>query len=372
MKRSHSTALILAFLPFMIGALIPGSPPEAAQLSSIRTQKDTIGYATSPDQVEALVRLVDSLEAARYASNAAAFPPMTKGPMIGAICPHDDYLYAGRGYVHVMREVRAPRVILFGVSHTARRRGIQDKLVFDDFSAWKSAYGNCPVSSMREEIVAALPAGLVLVNDTIHSEEHSLEGFVPILQHYVPNVEIVPILVTRMNGGTFDAAADALAAAISNIMKEHDWRLGRDVAILISADCVHYGDEEWGGRNYAPFGSGEDGYEKGVAQDRDVIRSSLGGALSRDRIGIFREKVENSDFQQPYKITWCGVYSIPFGLSVLDRLAERSGGKAPEGFMLVYGTSLRPRKLPLAHTGLGVTAIATLRHWVGYAAVGYW
>ena len=77
--------------------------------------------------------------------------------MIGAICPHDDYLYAGRGYVHVMREVKAPRVILFGVSHTARRRGIQDKLIFDDFSAWKSAYGNCPVSPMREEIVAALP-----------------------------------------------------------------------------------------------------------------------------------------------------------------------------------------------------------------------
>ncbi|MCX5754080.1 MAG: AmmeMemoRadiSam system protein B [Candidatus Krumholzibacteria bacterium] len=372
MKRSHSTVLILAFLPFMIGALISGSTPDAAPLSPIRIQKDTIGYATRPDQVEALVRLVDSLEASRYAANAAGFPLMTKGSMIGAICPHDDYLYAGRGYVHVMREVRAPRVILFGVSHTARRRGIQDKLIFDDFSAWKSAYGNCPVSSMREEIVAALPAGLVLVNDTIHSEEHSLEGFVPILQHYLPNVEIVPILVTRMNGDNFDAAADALAAAISNIMKRNNWKLGEDVAILVSADCVHYGDEEWGGRNYAPFGTGEDGYEKGIAQDRDVIRSSLAGTLSRDRIGIFRDKVENSDFQQPYKITWCGVYSIPFGLSVLDRLAAREGGKAPEGFMLVYGTSLRPRKLPLAYTGLGVTAIATLRHWVGYTAIGYW
>jgi AmmeMemoRadiSam system protein B len=372
MKRSLSTALILAFLPFMIGALVPDRPPEAAPPSSIRTQKDTIGYATRPDQVEALVRLVDSLEAARYASNAAVFPLMKTAPMIGAICPHDDYLYAGCGYVHVMREVRAPRVILFGVSHTARRRGIQDKLIFDGFSAWKSAYGNCPVSPMREDIVAALPAGLVLVNDTIHSEEHSLEGFVPILQHYVPDVEIVPILVTRMNGENFDSAVDALAAAISGIMKARGWRLGKDVAILVSADCVHYGDEEWGGRNYAPFGSGEDGYEKGVAQDRDVIQSSLAGTLSSDRIAIFKEKVESGDFQQPYKITWCGVYSIPFGLSVLDRLAERGGGRAPEGFMLVYGTSLRPHRLPLAHTGLGVTAVATLRHWVGYTAIGYW
>jgi MEMO1 family protein len=372
MKRSFPAILFLALLPFVIGLLVPGCPPNAAPLSAIRAQKDTIGYATRPDQVEALVRLVDSLEAPRYASNAATFPLMNKGPMIGAICPHDDYLYAGRGYVHVMREIRAPRAILFGVSHTARRRGIQDKLIFDDFSSWKSAYGNCPVSPMREEIVAALPAGLVLVNDTIHSEEHSLEGFVPILQHYVPKIEIVPILVTRLNGGTFDAATDALAAAISKIMKEHGWKLGKDVVILVSADCVHYGDEEWGGRNYAPFGAGEDGYEKGVAQDRNVIESSLAGTLSRDRIGVFRNMVENNDFQQPYKITWCGVYSIPFGLSVLDRLVEREGGNAPEGFMLVYGTSLEPHKLPLAHTGLGVTAVATLRHWVGYTAIGYW
>jgi AmmeMemoRadiSam system protein B len=335
-------------------------------------QKDTVGYATRPDQVEALVRLVDSLEAAHYASNAAAFPLMAAGPMIGAICPHDDYLYAGRGYVHVMREVRAPRVILVGVSHAARRRGIQDKLIFDDFSAWKSAYGNCPVSPMREEIVAALPPGLVLVNDTIHSEEHSLEGFVPILQHYVPKVEIVPILVTRLNGGTFDTAADTLVAAISNIMKAHGWKLGKDVVILVSADCVHYGDEEWGGRNYAPFGTGLEGYGKGIAQDRHVIRSSLEGTLSRERIAVFRDMVESGDFQQPYKITWCGVYSIPFGLSVLDRLAAREERAAPEGFMLVYGTSLAPPKLPLAHTGLGVTAIATQRHWVGYTAIGYW
>jgi AmmeMemoRadiSam system protein B len=372
MKRSFATVLSLLVLSITIGAPGSDSPAAAGPPSSIRAQKDTIGYATRPDQVEALVRLVDSLEAGRYASNAAAFPLMRKEPMIGAICPHDDYLYAGRGYVHVMREVRAPRVILFGVSHTARRRGIQDKLIFGDFTAWRVGGDTCPVSPMRDEIVTALPAALVLVNDTIQSEEHSLEGFVPILQHYLPKVEIVPILVTRMYGANFNIAADALVDAISGIMKGHNWELGKDVVILISADCVHYGDEEWGGRNYAPFGTGEDAYEKGVAQDRHVISSSLAGTLSPEKIGVFKDLVDSNDFQQPYKITWCGVYSIPFGLTVLDRLAAREGRKAPDGFMLAYGTSLAPPKLPLAHTGLGVTAIATQRHWVGYTAIGYW
>lgn len=372
MKRFLATTLLLALPALASGAPIHDSPGAAARPAAVRAQKDTIGYATRPEQVEALVRLVDSLEAPRYAANAAAFPAMTKGAMIGAICPHDDYLYAGRGYVHVMRELEAPRVILFGVSHTARRRGIQGALIFDGHAAWRMAGRECPVSPMREEILAALPPGFVLVNDTIHAEEHSLEGFVPILQHYLPKVEIVPILVTRMEGGVRDAAADTLAGAIALIMEKHGWKLGKDVAILVSADCVHYGDEEWGGRNYAPFGTGEEGYAKGVAQDRRVVESALVGPLTREKIDAFKEMVDSGEFQQPYKITWCGVYSIPFGLGVLERLAARERGKTPEGFALIYGTSVDPPKLPLERTGLGVTAIATLRHWVGYAAIGYW
>ena len=371
MKRSLSIVAALAALLIILGLSPGGSSPSAGPLTSLRMQKDTVGYATRPDQVEAFIKLVDSLEAPRFASNAKAFPIMKKRPMIGAICPHDDYLYAGRGYVHVMREVKAPRAILFGVSHTARRRGVQGKLVFEDFIAWKSAYGNCPISPMRNEIIAALPPALVLVNDTIHSEEHSLEGFLPILMHYMPKVEIVPILVTRLSD-RFGSAADTLSTVISKILEKHHWKLGTDVVILVSADAVHYGDEEWGGRNYAPFGADQQAFEKGVAQDRDVIQTSLVGKLSDERIGVFKQKVDANDFQQPYKITWCGVYSIPFGLSVLERVAKRNLGVTPEGFMLIYGTSIDPPKLPLAHTGLGTTAIATLHHWVGYTAVGYW
>jgi AmmeMemoRadiSam system protein B len=372
MKQSLSTGVLFLFLATAIGFEAAGAPWFARTPPLIRAQKDTVGYATRPDQVKALVSCVDSLETAHFASNIASFRLKKRGPMIGAICPHDDYLYAGRGYIHVMREVKARRVILFGVSHTARKRGIQGKLIFDDFAAWKSAYGKCPISRLRNDIIKALPPELVLVSDEIHSEEHSLEGFIPILQHYMPKVEIVPILVTRMEGEKFDAAADALALTLSRLMNRHRWRLGRDVVILISADCVHYGDEEWGGRNYAPFGVGELGYQLGVAQDLSIINSSLTGTMGKAKVGIFRERVDSGDFQQPYKITWCGVYSIPFGLSVLDRVAIRAGRRAPEGFMLVYGTSIDPPELPLERVGLGVTAIATLRHWVGYTAIGYW
>lgn len=345
---------------------------ESSARGGIRPQKDSVGYAVSQKDLECLVRLLDSLEADRFAANEKAFPSMKDKPMLGAIIPHDDYLYAGRGYVHAIRSIDASCAVLFGVSHTARRRGVQGKLIFDTFDSWRVAGRECPISTLREDILNALPEDLILVSDEMHSEEHSLEGFVPLLQHFVPDIEIIPILVTRFEGERFDIAADTLASVISKIVEKRGLRIGNDVVFLISADCVHYGDEQWGGRNYAPFGVDSIGYKRAVAQDLDVIERSLTGKIDHGKVSLFRELVDSGDFKQPYKITWCGVYSIPFGLSVLERVCSRLGQAAPTGFMLVYGTSLERPELELEGTALGTTAIATLRHWVGYTAIGYW
>jgi hypothetical protein len=149
-------------------------------------------------------------------------------------------------------------------------------------------------------------------------------------------------------------------------------KLGRDVVIMISADCVHYGDRKWGQRNYAPFGVDRPGYMKAVEQDLDVVRTTLSGEITAGKISKFRERVELDALDWPYKITWCGVYSIPFGLSVMTEICELSGRPYPRGYFLGYGTSIEPGPMPLSSTGLGVTNINTLRHWVGYVAVGYW
>ncbi|UCF06456.1 MAG: AmmeMemoRadiSam system protein B [bacterium] len=354
----------------------------------LRMPVDTIGYAVTVRQIEAVVAFGDSAERKRFVKNENSFPVTAAREMIGAICPHDDYLYAGPVYLHAMRNIRAPLVVLFGVSHSARRRNVQGKLIFDRFRAWKGPYGDTPVSPLREAVIASLPRELVLVSDEIHGEEHSLEAFIPFLQFYEryhrerifggaskdaqPRIEILPILVSRLPGALFEAAVDTLAAVLLTQIDAQSLKLGRDVMVLISADCVHYGDEKWGGRNYAPFGVGEKGYERGVEQDLDIIRTSLTGVVGGDRIASFRTTVERDDFHWPYKVTWCGVYSIPFGLSVLSRMCELYGREPPEGFLLRYATSIDPGRLPLDWTGLGVTNINTLRHWVGYAAIGYW
>ena len=352
-----------------------GASASAASVTrgTVREPADTIGYATTPLQVEAVVEISDSLIEAGALPFALTSASSGAGKMIGAIVPHDDYIYAGPYYAMTIDRVGADLVILFGVAHRARRIGLEGKLIFDDFSGWMGPYGVTPVSSLREKVIERLPEEIVLVDGAFHASEHSLEAFIPFLQHYRgTEVEIIPVLVTRFAGDSFERAVGEMSGALAAVLGQEGMELGTGAFVMISADCVHYGDDQWGGTNYAPFGTDREGYEKATGQDIEIARTTLEGPLSADRIAGFRERIERDDLEWPYKVTWCGVYSIPFGLSVLERLSAAQGRETPEGHILGYGTSLEPGALPVEGTGLGATNIATQRHWVGYLAMGYW
>ncbi len=363
--------IILAVM--IIAAAGSAASEERGTAGTVRQPVDTIGYATDPAQLEAVLALSDSMIEAGALPFVLPSASSGAGEMIGAIIPHDDYIYAGPYYAMTFERVGADLIILFGVAHRARRIGLEGKLIFEDFSGWKGPYGVTPVSPLRDKVIERLPAEIVLVDGAFHASEHSLEGFIPFIQRFRgTDAEIIPILVTRFAGDSFAFAAGEMSSALAAVLDEEGMELGKNAAVLISADCVHYGDEEWGSGGYAPFGTGPEGYEKGTAQDIDIARTTLEGPVSAEKIAGFRERVERDDLEQPYKVTWCGVYSIPFGLTVLEGLSSAQGRAAPQGHILGYGTSLEPGALPVGDTGLGATAIATDRHWVGYLAMGYW
>ena len=370
-------ALTLALVAAALVHEVPAAAPSAARdgggtAGTVRQPYDTIGYATTPAQMARVVELSDSIIGA--GALPFGFPSGFggKGAMMGAIAPHDDYIYAAPYYALVFERLEANLVILFGVAHKARRVGLEGKLVFDDFSGWRGPYGVTPVTPLREKVIELLPPEIVLVDGSFHASEHSLEAFIPFIQRYLgTDVEILPVLVTRFAGDSFAAATAAMRRALAAVLEKERKRLGGNTAVLISADCVHYGDEDWGGRNYAPFGTGREGYEKATAQDLDIARSTLEGPLSAEKIAAFRGRVERDNLEWPYKVTWCGVYSIPFGLTVLEGLSEAQGLGAPVGHLLGYGTTLEPGALPLPDTGPWATAGATERHWVGFMGMGY-
>jgi predicted class III extradiol MEMO1 family dioxygenase len=185
-------------------------------------------------------------------------------------------------------------------------------------------------------------------------------------------VQIVSILVPYMDWDTLDSLAADLSGALADIVTYHSWQLGWDLAFVISSDAVHYGDSDWGGSNYAAFGTDLRGYGMAVDRDTEIAGSLLCDRVEPERLKTFLyTMVEEADVTR-YRITWCGRFSIPLGLDAVSRLAASLGGPPLAGFMLDYGTSVSEASLDVTGLGgLGPTAPNNFHHFVGYAAIGY-
>jgi AmmeMemoRadiSam system protein B len=288
-----------------------------------------------------------------------------------AVCPHDDYTYAGFLYESVLPFIKAKTVILFGVAHKARKFDVERKLVFDSFDVWKEPDGNVRVSALREEIMRNLPPEDFIVHDSLQQAEHSVEALIPFLQYHNRNVQIVSILVPAMDFDLMKKISGDLAGAINKVMNKNRLDWGKDLALVISTDAVHYGDEEWGGSNYAQYGCDEAGYEKAVQHEKEIISNCLLPELSTATIQKFFDYTVQPGNWREYQWTWCGRYSVPMGLLTGMNLSEIRKEKTPEGLEMGYSTSIAQKPLPVEDLNMGKTANATLHHWVGYAAVGY-
>ena len=348
----------------------PGAPARDAGLR-VRRPVDEVGYTHSAEGIAAVVAHAGRLEARELEAVADRLRFDEDTIFKAAVSPHDDYAYAQQAYIHVFPRIKARHVILVGVAHKARDfPHTEGRLVFDTHDRWAGPHGGAAVSPLRAAIKEALPGEDWILEDALHAKEHSLEGLLPWLLHFDRDVRIVPILVPYMTWERLDGLARRFAAVLDRVLAERDLVLGRDVALVISSDSVHYGDEGWGGRSYADFGVDEAGYARAVDRDLGLVRDHLAGVVTTEKLEGFYRKVVADDCHE-YRITWCGRFSIPFGLSVLAELARRRGEAPPRGDLLRYATTLDPGRSDPGVEGLGVTAPASLRHWVGFAAVGY-
>jgi len=234
----------------------------------VRGQRDAIGYATKADAMAKVWEL--SAQGPMPESFGAKVEP----GVIGVIGPHDDYVYAARTYRQIFPLVTAKTVVIVGVFHRYRRFEARDQLVFDTYRAWSSPDGEIAVSPLRDEIVASLPAAIAVKDAAAHDSEHSIEGIAYFLKHARPDVEIVPVIIPAASFERLRDMAGHLAGALSGAMKRRDWQLGRDVAIVISADGTHYGEDF----KFTPYGrGGMKAYAKAVGEDRKLMRETLGG-----------------------------------------------------------------------------------------------
>ena len=324
-----------------------------------RGRIDSLGYAVRAEQMAKV------WEVSAGTAGLDSFAPAPPPGVAAVICPHDDFSFAGRVYRRVMPLVTAKTVVLIGVFHGYRKFGEHDRLVFDSYRAWTAPDGEVPVSSLRESLLARLPHAEWVQDTAAHDAEHSLEPLVCWLRHRNADVEIVPIIVPGASFERLREIAQDLAAALSAEMQARGWALGRDLAIAISTDGVHYGPDF----NQTLFGEGGvDAYEKATAKDRELMLS-LGGPLTVPGIRALFETFVDPQHPDTYRWTWCGRLAIPLGLLTLENLTRENGGAI--GHPLVYATSISGPELPLREAGMQPTSPANLYHFVGYPSAAF-
>jgi len=342
-------------------------PAPTANANNLRGLADTVGFVHLDWQMDSVVNRINDLFPEQLEAAAQSEETVWKA----AVCPHDDYAYASWLYPAVMKNVKAKTVIIFGVAHKARNFGLENQLVFDSFSHWRGPYGKINVSPLREKIMKKLQKDMYVVNDSMQQVEHSVEALVPFLQYQNRNVEVVSILVPYMSLPRMDSIAASLSAAIQSVAAEDNLSWGDDFALLITTDAVHYGDQEWGGQNYAPYGTDSVGYKQAMAHEHEILNNCFDGALTENKAErFFHYTVQDTDFRE-YKWTWCGRYSVPMGLKTAAKLQALQKIQPLSGKVLGYQTTIDHTTLPVTDLKMGTTAVANMHHWVGFASVGF-
>jgi AmmeMemoRadiSam system protein B len=297
-----------------------------------------------------------------------AFGAKVTPGVLGVIGPHDDYVYAARTYRQVFPLVTAKTVVMVGVFHRYRRFEARDQLVFDPYRAWSSPDGEIAVSPLRDELIAALPAGMAMKDAAAHDSEHSLEGIAYFLKHARPDVEIVPVIVPAASFERLSEMASQLAGALADSMKKRGWQLGRDVSIVISADGTHYGEDF----RFTPHGSGgAKAFDRAVEDDRKLMRETLGGLVSAEKARAFYATVVDPANPDQYRVTWCGRFSVTLGTLLVGETARRLGLPTPRSVPLALGVSVDTPELAVRDLGIGPTAPANLYHFVTHPALAF-
>jgi len=172
-----------------------------------------------PDDASELRTTVETLLEAASVSEA---PTGTRT----FIVPHAGYIYSGGVAATVyarLQQAQPPirRVVLIGPSHRVYLRGIAVPQV----DAFRTPLGEIPLDAAAKR--ALIRRGDVILSDTPHALEHSLEVQLPFLQVLSEYFELIPLVVG-------DASAEHIASVLDEIIDD------ANTLLLASSDLSHY------------------------------------------------------------------------------------------------------------------------------------
>lgn len=352
MRRHYLIILLSAVLmhPILISA------------QDTRPVRDNVGFCWTAAETESLIK---------YLESSKEMPTDTQHALIAGISPHDDYLYAGRVYYPLFSQIKTREVIIFGVTHGTVRREISDPrgvLILDDYSTWTGPYGKIAISPLREYMLKNIAPDQIQVNRKAETLEHSIEAMLPFLQYYNRDVKITPLMVTAMSSGRMDTVSSAVSAVIAEYIKKNNLTPGKDIFFLISSDANHYGVDF----SNVPWGENAEAHQKGTEIDKSISERYFSGKIDRDKINKLTDELWTNLPDGKAALSWCGRFSIPFGLLTTQKTILAATGKTMAGCLLKYSDTWTEGVLPVKNTTLGLTAPFSLKHWVGFLSAGFY
>lgn len=169
------------------------------------------------------------------AVRAAESAPQPEGPVYGGIIPH--HWLPGHLITGFFRGLAAGdpvrTVVLIGPNHV--NAGSARALTSD--LPWATPFG--VVEPDREVISALADSGLVAVESPVLTTEHSVAGIMPAVKYYLPEAQVVPII---LSGEMTPAEARRLGGLLAS-----QWSSG--TVFVASVDFSHYLARRWAERH---------------------------------------------------------------------------------------------------------------------------
>jgi len=151
-----------------------------------------------------------------------------KEEVIGMVVPHAGYIYSGPVTGATISRIKfKDTFIIIGPNHT----GMGKPLSIMTEGVWKTPLGEVETDSeLSKKILAS--SKYLQEDSRAHQYEHSIEIQLPFLQHFKPDVKLVPIILSYAGGDVYKEIGRAIAKAIKE--------LNREAVIVASSDMTHY------------------------------------------------------------------------------------------------------------------------------------
>jgi AmmeMemoRadiSam system protein B/AmmeMemoRadiSam system protein A len=157
--------------------------------------------------------------------------------VIGLILPHAGYKYSGRTAAHAIKSLGRSytRVVVIGPTH---HLPMEEMLSVPRATHYQSPLGEIPLDV--EFIGRLLTYPIFQDVPSAHTDEHSVQIEVPLLQYKLGEFKLVPIVAGQCTYETVAQAGKILAGLID-----------KDTLVVASSDFTHYGPQY----EYVPFTS---------------------------------------------------------------------------------------------------------------------